>query len=773
MLFRTSPEFRDFVRIQLLSTGLTPAQMRNQLVAAGYPANMLDAFLAAEGIPTGGNEEELLAAISSLGVRTAPQQSPGTPTDSMVGGAPTPQAFPEESVELALFGLDVFQGNAAAFEGLLTGPVDGSYRLGAGDRLVLILTGAVEISHELEVTRQGFIVIPRVGQVFVNSLTLEQLRQVLYDRLGERYSGITRSPNAATEFDIVVAQVRAQTVRVVGEVAKPGIYQIPGGGNVMSALYQAGGISERGSFRTVQVRRGTEVISEIDIYDYLLRGTIKEDVALQPGDIIFVPIHGPHVKIAGEVTRPAIYELLPEETLRTLIDIAGGLTPYASTEMASIDRVLPPQERTEPGNARRVLTVNLGNDLDSTTITPMLAADSVTIFPIRGPRRNSVTISGGVWQPGTYQLGPNMRLWDLIEAAGGLRPDTYQGRAQIRRLRPDSTRHLVGVPLSSTGNPQPRDDPTLQEADEVTIFSSTDFRPRRYIAIQGAVRDPGTIEFTDSMTLRDAILLTRGLTDDAYLLEAEISRVRPNAGGSPDSMVTIFKVPMDSSYVFDATSYVTRPVAPDAARVILFPYDNIFIRRQPGWEVARQVTITGEVRFPGSYIIASPDERLSDLIGRAGGVTTAAYPSGIQFIRTQDAIGRIAVDLPRVLREPGRRDDLALTPGDSIHIPRFIPTVRVDGAVNFPTSVTYVPGADIGYYINAAGGEAHRADKGKAFVQQPNGLVGVGNRPEPGAVIIVPQKDPNDRGFLQLLPLFTMIVQVFATTATLVIALGR
>ncbi len=186
MLFRTSPEFRDFVRIQLLSTGLTPAQMRNQLVAAGYPANMLDAFLAAEGIPTGGNEEELLAAISSLGVRTAPQQSPGTPTDSTVGSAPTPQAFPEESVELALFGLDVFQGNAAAFEGLLTGPVDGSYRLGAGDHLVLILTGAVEISHELEVTRQGFIVIPRVGQVFVNSLTLEQLRQVLYDRLGER-----------------------------------------------------------------------------------------------------------------------------------------------------------------------------------------------------------------------------------------------------------------------------------------------------------------------------------------------------------------------------------------------------------------------------------------------------------------------------------------------------------------------------------------------------------------------------------------------------------
>ena len=768
-LFRTSPEFRDFVRIQLLSSGLTPAQMRSQLVAAGYPANLLDAFLAAEGIPAGENEEEMLGAISALGVRTAPQQSPRIPTDSMAGGAPAPRAIAEELPELALFGLDVFQGDAAAFEGLLTGPVDGSYRLGAGDRLVLLITGGVETSHEIEVTRQGFIIIPRVGQVFVNSLTLDQLRSVLYDRLGQRYSGITRSPDAPTKFDILVAQVRTQTVRVVGEVAKPGIYQVPGGGNVMTALYQAGGITERGSFRAVQVRRGAEVISEIDIYDYMLRGTIKENLALQPGDVIFVPIHGPHVKIVGEVTRPAVYELLPDETLRTLIDIAGGLTPYASTEIASIDRVLPPQERTEPGNARRVLTVNLGNDLDSTTITPMLAADSITIFPIRGPRRNSVTISGAVWQPGTYQLGPNMRLWDLIDAAGGLRPDAYQERAQIRRLRPDSTRHLVGVLLSSTGNPQSRDDPTLQESDEVTIFSRTEFRSRRYIAIQGAVRNPGTIEFTDSMTLRDAILLARGLTDDAYLLEAEISRVRPNAGGSPDSMVTIFKVPMDSSYVFD----VTRPVAPDVTQVILFPHDNIFIRQQPGWEVARQVTITGEVRFPGSYIIASPDEQLSGLIARAGGVTAAAYPSGIRFIRAQDAVGRIAVDLPRVLQEPGRRDDLALAPGDSIHIPRFIPTVRVEGAVNLPSSVTFVPGSGIGYYINAAGGAAHRADPGKAFVQQPNGLVGVGNRPEPGAVIIVPQKDPDDRGFLQLLPLFTMIIQVFATTATLVIALSR
>ncbi len=770
-LFRTSPEFRDLVRVQLLSSGLTPSQIRRLLEEAGYPATLVDVFLATESPVREQTEDELLATISTLGI--APQarqvETPSAaPTADTTGVQPAVE-------QLALFGLDVFQGDGAAFEIVVAGPVDGSYRLGPGDHLVLLITGSVEISHELEVTRQGFIVIPRVGQVFVNSLTLDQLRQVLYDRLGQRFSGITRSPDAVTKFDIVVAHVRTQSVRVVGEVVRPGTYQVSAAGGVMSALYRAGGINQRGSFRTVHVKRGASLVAEIDIYEYLLRGVIETDVVLEPGDVIFVPVHGPRVKIAGEITRPAIYELRPGENLQTLIEIAGGVTPYASTRLATVDRVLPPNERPAEGNARRVLTVSLENETgsDAITETPLMAADSVTIFPIRGARRNTVKISGGVWQPGTYQLESGMQLWDLIEAAGGLRPDTYEGRAQIRRLQPDSSRHLVGVVLSASGNPMPRDNPELEEADEVTIFSRTEFRPRRYITVQGSVRRPRVIEFTDSMTLRDAILLAQGLTDDAYLLEAEVSRLRSDASGSPDSMVTIFKVPMDSSYVFDASSYVTRSVATNAPDELLYPYDNIYIRRIPGWEGIRQVTISGEVRFPGAYTLATPGERLSSLVARAGGITPAAYPEAVQFVRRQDGIGRIALDLPEVLQRPDHHDNLVLAPGDSIHIPRFIPTVRVDGAVNFPASVTYVAGAGIGYYIGAAGGATHQADKGKAFVQQPNGLVAVGTRPEPGAVVIVPQKDPNDRGVLQLLPFFAAIVQVFATTATLVIALSR
>ena len=273
------------------------------------------------------------------------------------------------------------------------------------------------------------------------------------------------------------------------------------------------------------MKRGAELVAEIDLYDYLLEGVVTNDVTLEPGDVVFVPIHGPQVKIAGEVMRPAVYELRPDETLDDLLRYAGGLTPYAATDNATIDRVLPPDERPAPGYARVVLTVALEFGVNGLTApVPLRAADSVTVLRIRGNRRSTVSIVGSVWQPGDYELRPGMRLWDLIPAAGGVRPETYEGRVHILRLRPDSSRLLMAVLLDTGGNPAPQDNPLLRESDEVTIYSRADFRPTRSIFIEGAVNMPGTIEFSDSMTLRDAVMLAQGLRDDAYLLEAEVSR---------------------------------------------------------------------------------------------------------------------------------------------------------------------------------------------------------------------------------------------------------
>ncbi|GIW50698.1 MAG: capsule polysaccharide transporter [Gemmatimonadales bacterium] len=784
-VLRQQPELADLLRQRLRQSGLSAAEIRAMLRNAGYPEDLLDAYLAPETEPVPIPTESVLEAMSVLGVD--PFTTTGSPAqlrdtvllrarrDSIRAAAiARADSLAQAGGALQLFGLDVFRQTSTQFTPIVTGPVDDDYRLGPGDVLVLILTGAVEIAHSnLEVSRDGFIIIPRVGQIYVNNLTLGQLKEVLYDRLGRVYSGVTRGPEAKTKFEVTVARVRVNTVRVAGEVTLPGTYRIAATGGVLSAIYEAGGLTERGNFRAVEVRRGNQLIATLDLYDFLLHGSVSNDPPLASGDVIFVPVRGPRVKIAGEVTRPAIYEIKPGETLLDLLQLAGGLTPMASTQSATIDRILPPEERPDPGRARTVITVDLHRMLKGEIAPVALAAgDSVTIFSITSPRRNAVTIKGSVWQPGTYALEPGMRLWDLIRQAGGLRPETYRGRAQILRTFPDSTKQLIGVYLGEgDGSVNPADNPELVERDEVTVFARTDFIPERYVAVHGAVKRPGLIPFADSMTLRDAILLAGGLTDDAYLVQAEVSRLNPRGLAGGDTLVTILQVPLDSSYLLAADGYVARPVGEDAPRVTLHPYDNVFVRRQPGWGAQRNVVLSGEVRFPGTYSLLTKDERLASLLQRAGGLTPQAYPNGIQFFRTQNGIGRIPVDLPQVLRNPRHRDNLVLVAGDSIHIPQYIPTVRVEGAVNAPTAVPYAPGQGVGYYVAAAGGFARNADKGKTFVRQPNGSVEVKGRPQPGAVVVVPTRDVADRGYF--VTLFSSLAQVIAATATIIVVLVR
>jgi hypothetical protein len=261
-----------------------------------------------------------------------------------------------------------------------------------------------------------------------------------------------------------------------------------------------------------------------------------------------------------------------------------------------------------------------------------------------------------------------------------------------------------------------------------------------------------------------------GVQEDGYLVSAEISRVKERRGPS-DSLVSVIRVPLDSSYVVDTTGHLSRPVgSARAPSVFLEPYDNIFIRRQPGWEMQRNVIIGGEVQFPGRYSLLSNDERLFSLIQRAGGLTPQAYANGIRFFRADGDAGRLAVDLPAVMRDPKHPDNVLLATGDSIYIPRYTPTVRVEGAVNSPSSVTYVPGQGLGFYIQAAGGFTRLADGGRTFVQQPNGSVQQDKRPEPGAVVVVPAKDPNARG-IDPVALFTGLGSVLASLTTIVIVI--
>lgn len=723
----------------------------------------------------------------------------------------------------AIFGQDMFTERTTQFAPNLAGPVDDSYRLGPGDELVLILTGDVEAAYTLDVTREGFVVIPQVGQLHVANLTLGQLRDLLYSRLGRVYSGVRRGANATTRFSVSVARLRTNQVFVVGDVARPGSYRISSAGTALTALYAAGGPTENGSLRRIEIRRGGQVVDTLDVYDYLLHGDASHDARLESGDIVFVPVHGARVRVVGEVIRPATYEMVQGETLADLILAAGGYTPDASRERVQIERILPPGQRAEGGRDRVVMDIVAqrgaaggerrapgggsidgadgngdatavdgatragtirGDALDRATMAVSLAAgDVVRVFPVTTRVRNRINVVGDVWTPGQQGFTPGMRLSEAIERAGGTKPDVYLGQILVTRLLPDSTRiQLRSSFRDSTGTVT--NDFELNEDDEIRVFSVSEFRPLRWVSISGAVRKSGRVKYREGMTLRDLILLAGGLEQSAYLNEAEIARLPENRAAGVTAQT--IRVPLDSTYLFErgpGGKYLGPPGIPapesTAPEVELQPYDNVLILRQPNWELQRTVVISGEVKFPGRYTLLSKKERLSDIIERAGGLTPYAYPGGVVFYRKTGRLGRIGVDLPTVLDDPSFRDNLILQDGDSLYIPAYSGVVNVAGAVNSPVAVAYVPGANLDYYVSAAGGPSRVADTKRAYVRQPNGKVESVHRrfllpdgvpkPGPGSMVYVPEKDMNAKsGFAQSLPVVASVLGSLVAVVALI-----
>jgi protein involved in polysaccharide export with SLBB domain len=356
-------------------------------------------------------------------------------------------------------------------------------------------------------------------------------------------------------------------------------------------------------------------------------------------------------------------------------------------------------------------------------------------------------------------LTPGMKLSDALKMAGGVRPDVYLGTILISRLQSDSTRIQLRAQLQDTTGAVVNDIP-LKEDDDIRVFSVSEFRPVRYVAISGAVRRPGQYAYREGMTMRDLVLMAGGLHQSAYLDDARIARLPDSRTGNRTAKE--FSVPLDSSYLFERSpdgKYLGPPGLPatrgPSPEVALEPYDNVLILRQPNWELQRTVVVAGEVKFPGRYTLVNKNERITDILKRAGGLTPEAYVNGVTFYRFNDHVGRVGIELPDVLDNSKDRDNLLLQNGDSIYIPRFTSIVRVVGAVNSPVAVTYVPGRDLNYYIRAAGGPSPYADVKLAYVTQPNGKVDAKQRrffvpdyvpePKPGSTVYVPGKDPKAR----------------------------
>lgn len=798
---QNQPAVVEQLRKRLLESGLTPDQVRARLRAAGYPDNLLDEYLmGADTTRTLRPGPRTLEAVRALGILSEQeadslrvQDSVLTISDSLQQVLDSLRLVKADSARadsladsvavlrggLKLFGLETFRRTSTRFQAVQSGPVDENYRLGPSDVLVLILTGDVEQVYTLTVTREGFVVIPQVGQVYVANLTLGQLEDQLYVRLRRVYSGIRRGTGARTKFQVSLARLRNIQVFVVGDVVRPGAYQISGAGTVLTALYAAGGPTSNGSFRRVEVRRGDKLVSALDIYEYLLHGINASDVRLQNGDVVFVPVHSGFVKVAGEVTRPAVYEVLPRETLRDLIQFAGGFGPAAYQARVRIHRILPPESRGATGRARVVVDVGLEQFAGGVVPSvPMAAGDSVTVLPIADQLRGYVTVRGNVWVEGQVGFRPGMKLSDAIRLAGGPKPDVYLDRILLSRTNEDSTRvQLRSAFTDSTGGV--KEDLTLQEEDEIRVFSRAAFLPTRYVTVVGAVRNPGRVPYREGMTMRDLVLLANGVTEDADIRQAEIARRAAN--GDPGALATTIQVPLDSAALArGGTDGV--PMSPNllgtggVPDVALQPYDNVLIMRQAGWDLQRLVYLTGQVNHPGRYALRTKTERLSDLVERAGGLTQQAYAGGIQFYRTYAAgrrpgidltpktpqergktdtlprgfQERVGIDLPRALKDRKFRDNIILAGGDSIHIPEYNPVVMVEGAVNSPGVVPYSQGKSLDWYVNAAGGYTQLSDDDHAYVTQPNGKrEGVKRRavfadavpkPKSGAVVFVPAK---------------------------------
>lgn len=778
ILLQSRPDLVQQLRERMFQSGLSQQQIRARLKAEGYPEDLLDQYMSGSrtndnAVPT----KEVFSALRVLGITDSTdvddleqlansrmrRQQDDKLKDTTVKRDTT---LSEKSAEI--FGLSLFRNSSSRFQPNAAGPVDPDYRLGAGDKLVLILTGDVERATELDVTREGFVVIPDVGQVNVANLTLGQLEELLYSRLSRVYSGVKRGADATTFFSVSVSSLRSVRVFVTGDVVEPRSFNLSAA-TVMTALYAAGGPNDQGSLRRVEVRRAGKLVTTMDVYDYLLRGDASHDVRLQQGDLVFVPVHGPRVRVDGEVTRPATYELKPGETLAEVLGAAGGLAATANGRRVLIDRILTRDARTQQGADRATVDVPLGT-AGAAPAFAMADGDVVRVAGIADRVRNRIAVLGNVWSPGAQGFTSGLTLEAALRRAGGVKPDAYLGRVLISRLRPDSTRAQLRAMLRDTtgATVEPF---VLNEDDQITVFSKTNFRTSQHVVITGAVRKGGEYPWREGMTLRDLVLQADGLEESAFLGQAEVARLPVNYDGHTTAQT--IRVPLDSSFLF-AQFPLGTGVTSD---FVLQPHDNVLILREPGWRIPQIVRLTGEVRFPGTYTLIDRGERISDLIMRAGGVTPLADQDAAYFsrrlstntsrarldsatarsdsLRLQDNAARIrvGVDLAFALRRKGSNDDLVLEAGDSLDVPGRRQTVEVRGEVNAPTALAHAAGKSLGFYVGAAGGPSAKGNSRRAYVVQPNGkvesrhhilgFITIDPKPRPGATVVVPAEDPN------------------------------
>ena len=650
-----------------------------------------------------------------------------------------------------LFGSSYFTSGNSALEATFQIPTPQDYQLGTGDEIIIQIWGDAEARYVLPVDREGVVRISGIGPVYVNGLTISEARDRLTTQLSRIYSGLTQGTthdqNNGTYIEILLGNVRTIRVSVIGETVRPGTYTVSSLSTVFNALYASGGPSSMGSYREVEVIRNNSTISTLDLYNFMLRGDLEGNIRLQDQDIIHIKPYKNHIFLYGEVKRPAVYELKDGETIEDLFEFAAGFTEQAFTRRIVIERNTDFQRRIED-----VVWPKESNTL-------MQDGDRLVVQPILDRYENRVTIDGAVYKPGAYQLEDGMTVKDLIAKAEGLREDVFLNRALLTRTTNQYQKELISFSLREVMdvNENSRAPITLQNDDVLMIYSAGTLKNTGSVRVTGAVKSPNEFSYVDGVSLNDAILMAGGFTFNAANYNIEVSRfvLETDQYEKQNNLVESFIFEVGDDF---ALSDVEFP---------LLPFDIITVREQPNNNLLGSVQVIGEVNFPGSYVLHSRLDRISDIVRRAGDLSQFAYPEGATLQRTQNrGVERqvaqvieeqvefsrndnIAIDLVQILRTPGSDEDLLVQPGDRIVIPKESNTVTVEGEVLYPVIIRYDQSLSFNDYIEKAGGYTEEALDRNVYVIYADGdvkkvkrsLFGRRNpKIAPGATIIVPTK---------------------------------
>ena len=662
--------------------------------------------------------------------------------------------FKEELPEDMVFGRNIFNTSNLTFEPSSNLPTPANYRLGAGDEIIIDIWGTSQVSIQQTITPDGAINIDNLGLVFLNGMTVNQATNYLRKELNKIYAGLS-DENPTSHIKVSLGNSRTIQVNVMGEVYQPGTYAISAFSTVFHALYNAGGVSDIGSLRNIQVVRNGKSIANVDVYDFIMQGKTKDDISLQEGDVIIVNPYEALVKIEGNVKRPMKYEMKTDETVATLLKYAGNFASDAYTRSMKLVR--------QNGKEYQIFTVD---DMDY-SVFKLKDGDVLTAEAILDRYENKLEVKGAVYRPGIYQFGGDLNtVKQLIEKADGVMADAFLGRAVLHREREDLTKEIIQVDLKAILNGS-RPDIALKRNDVLYIPSIHDLQDLGNIELFGEVARPGKYIYADNMTLEDLIIQAGGLLESASTVKVDVSR-RIKDAKSTEATSTIgkmFSFALKDGFVVDGE-----------AGFVLEPYDQVYVRRSPGYQPQVNVTIEGEILYNGTYSLTTKNERLSDLVKKAGGATPYAYIKGAKLMRKAneeemkrmadvmkimqremgaqtdslklelDSIYSVGIDLEKALAKPGSDADIALREGDQLIIPEMTNTVKINGAVMLPNTVSYKKGETVSYYISQAGGYANGARKSKAFIIYMNGQVAEVKKfskkqIEPGCEIVVPIKD--------------------------------